>query len=291
MTENIPLTSSNIFRVYYPPNDTKAVLIKSRIDNIRVLRKIYQGTFAAEDDTEPKQNSNTKDLKKGRQSKLGYLLEQGQDFEKLVPALNQNNLQRQTEDFIENELVDQTQTNLNRSLEDELNINLNKAMEPPAINEHFNSMGNFNQRSNAMNHQKNNHHHHHKFNQKQNHHNHAIGLTNTMTSQMNPAVNAFGLSGDLIETLKDPLQKHLHFGPSYQETGNVLGKRGILNDRTNDYDGYNMKYTNEKKMMFKNALDSVMLPQGNVGNNNNTAGFAAGEFSDDDIGLLNDYNQ
>jgi hypothetical protein len=36
MTENIPLTSSNIFRVYYPPNEAKAVLIKSRIDNIRV---------------------------------------------------------------------------------------------------------------------------------------------------------------------------------------------------------------------------------------------------------------
>ena len=147
-------------------------------------------------------------------------------------------------------------------------------MEPPSLSEHLNSMGNFNQRSNAMNHQKHNHNTHghnnhnnhghnnhtHKFaqnqnqNQKQNHHsNNPSGLTNTMTSQMNPAVNAFGLSGDLIETLKDPLQKHLHFGPSYQESSNILGKRGILNDRTNDYDGYNMNYTNEKKMMFKNA--------------------------------------
>lgn len=36
MTENIPLTSSNIFRVYYPPTEAKAGLIKSRIDNIRV---------------------------------------------------------------------------------------------------------------------------------------------------------------------------------------------------------------------------------------------------------------
>lgn len=188
--------------------------------------------------------------------------------------LTQHKLGKPAEDFIQNELTENAEANLNRSLEDELNINLNKAMEPPSLSEHLNSMGNFNQRSNAMNHQKHNHNTHghnnhnnhghnnhtHKFaqnqnqNQKQNHHsNNPSGLTNTMTSQMNPAVNAFGLSGDLIETLKDPLQKHLHFGPSYQESSNILGKRGILNDRTNDYDGYNMNYTNEKKMMFKNA--------------------------------------
>ena len=116
---------------------------------------------------------------------------------------------------------------------------------------------------------------------------------------MNPAVNPFSninISSDLIETLRDPLQKHLHFGPSYssnnennqenqsltdfkgflgKNTKNLLGHRdiGLFQDRTNEEYGANMmygKYNNEdtlKNKMFRNALDSVQLPKTKMGNN------------------------
>lgn len=174
----------------------------------------------------------------------------------------------------------------NHSLEAELNINPHKtSLDPPSLSEHllnFNSMISYGQGGNVN---------HHIANANTNNNN-FTGITNTMTSQMNPAVNSFGLSGDLIETLKDPLQKHLHFGPSYQE-GSVLGKRRVLDDRTNGHEGSNafssMGYSTEKRMMFKNALDSVQLPTtgGKAGYNNNILNSNSHELGGDTEG---DYN-
>jgi len=280
----------------------KPSLVKSKIDHIKSTRKLYQGNFATEDDEEIDEKSNkvrTPTHKSGNGkkivNKLEYLMNNKDSFSAIMRPITttveiskeMDLMDMEMEDSsIENELYDYTQQELmpfneKKKLDNE--INLNKVMEQPSLTDQLNisylaggKLG-----------------------------------TNTLTSHLNPAVKPFvnmNISTDLIETLKDPLQRHLQFGPSYsngnenQHNSNQnnsyrrRGSRDMLHDRTNELEmGNNMigvyggqvNNMNKKKIfntgyemvgnsreaiknkMFRNALDSVQLP-GKIGGGSNS---------------------
>jgi len=278
ISESVALPSTKIYRVYFQQDQTKPSMIKSRIDHIKSTRGFYPDTFAQEEDVVEKNKGSAQKDKKNKQNKLEYLLDHADEY---INNLNPNeNMDDEIESYspaIENELLENNQEPT-KNLTEELGYNLSK----PLVSSHFglntNTLGNFNKNSLASLPQIGN----------------TSGIANTMTSQMNPNLNPFGninMTTDLIETLRDPLQKHLHFGPNYSnnnenmnDSTGFLGKKnnfpqrelGLFQDRTNDEYGVNM-YSNFnrddtlKNKMFRNALDSVQLPKSNKMKLNNNA--------------------